>query len=70
VSQRIEGFMCERWLSGRKGSFLTDMARWLSEGKINVRETFVDGIDNWPVAFHGLFVGSNVGKTVVRVSAD
>jgi NADPH-dependent curcumin reductase CurA len=61
--------MSERFL-GRMESFFTDTARLLSEGKISVRETFVDGIDNWPVAFHGLFVGSNVGKTVVRVSAD
>ena len=36
--QRIEGFMCMPWLSGKKGSFLSDMAGWLKEGKIKPKE--------------------------------
>ena len=66
--QRIEGFMCMPWLSGQQGHFLADMSGWLKEGKLQVEETFFDGIEQWPVAFQSLFTGANTGKVVVRVA--
>ena len=66
-AQRIEGFVCAPWLSGKKGNFLNDMAGWYKEGKIVEQETVTDGIENWPVAFQSLFTGANRGKVVVRV---
>jgi NADPH-dependent curcumin reductase CurA len=65
--QRIEGFVCGPWLSGKKGNFLRDMHQYLREGKLIAQETFFEGIESWPVAFQALFTGRNVGKVVVRV---
>lgn len=65
--QRIEGFMCMPWLSGKQGNFLEDMSGWVKEGKITVEETFFEGIESWPLAFQALFTGGNKGKVVVRV---
>lgn len=65
--QRIEGFVCHAWLTGKKGNFFSDMAEWLQEGKVKVQETFFEGIDSWPLAFQSLFTGGNTGKVVVRL---
>jgi NADPH-dependent curcumin reductase CurA len=42
----------------------------VSEGKIECRETMVEGIENVPAAFAGLFRGDNTGKMLVRVGPD
>ena len=65
--QRIEGFVCTPWLDGKKGRFLSDMSKWLQEGKVKPKETFFDGIEQWPLAFQSLFTGKHLGKVVVRV---
>jgi len=65
--QRIEGFVCIPWLSGKKGNFLKDMYDWVQAGHITVEETVFEGIENWPVAFQGLFTGKNKGKAVVKL---
>lgn len=50
---------------------LDDLARWHGEGKINLTETVVEGLDEAPAAFAGIFSGNaNVGKLVVRVATD
>jgi NADPH-dependent curcumin reductase CurA len=67
TNQRIEGFVSTRWLSGQEGNFLRDMHLWLSEGKLKPKETFFEGIEQWPLAFQSLFTGTNVGKVVIRV---
>jgi NADPH-dependent curcumin reductase CurA len=50
--------------------FHRDMTKWAKEGKMKWRETIVDGVENAPKAFIGLFSGDNVGKMVVRVGPD
>lgn len=65
--QKVEGFLCFDWLGGAKGSFLSDMSRWLAEGKIKQEETVWEGMENWGEAFQSLFVGGNKGKVVVRL---
>jgi NADPH-dependent curcumin reductase CurA len=65
--QRIEGFVCHRWLHGQEGNFLQDMSQWLQEGKVHVQETVFEGIEKWPEAFQSLFLGKNFGKVVVKV---
>ena len=52
------------------GIFLSDMGTWISQGKIQWKETIVDGIDNATAAFLGLFKGKNLGKMIVRVGPD
>ncbi|MGM0576728.1 MAG: NADP-dependent oxidoreductase [Myxococcota bacterium] len=45
------------------------LAQYVAEGILSHRETVVDGLENAPGAFLGLFRGANVGKQVVRVGA-
>jgi integrase len=40
----------------------------LEAGKLVVRETVVEGLENAPEAFLGLLRGDNTGKMVVRIS--
>ncbi|MFC7133636.1 MULTISPECIES: NADP-dependent oxidoreductase [Salinibaculum] len=44
------------------------LATWVASGDISHRETVVDGLENAPEAFLGLFSGDNIGKQVVGVS--
>jgi hypothetical protein len=48
---------------------LTELANWIKAGKLHYREEIVDGIENAPEAFIGLFEGKNFGKLVIRVSS-
>ncbi|MEW6741478.1 MAG: NADP-dependent oxidoreductase [Planctomycetota bacterium] len=50
--------------------FRSDMAGWLRDGKIKWRETVVEGLENAPRAFVGLFKGENIGKMLVRIAPD
>ena len=38
------------------------------EGKIKAKEHVVEGLENAPKAFIGLFKGENIGKQIVKVS--
>ncbi len=44
------------------------LGKWLQEGKLNYRETIVEGFDNIPDAFLDLFKGNNIGKLLVKVA--
>lgn len=46
----------------------TDLAKWLHEGKLKYEETIVEGFENTPDAFFGLFKGTNLGKQLVKVA--
>ena len=50
--------------------FLHEVAPLVQEGKLECRETIVEGIENVPAAFAGLFRGDNTGKMLVRVGPD
>jgi len=51
-------------------NFLQDMSRWIAEGKVQRRETIVNGIENAPAALIGLFRGDNIGKMLVKLADD
>ena len=55
---------------GREADFLRDVSEWLKEGKIRYKEDVVEGLENAPQAFLGLFRGENFGKLLVRVGDD
>jgi len=46
------------------------LGEWVATGELEHRETVVDGLENAPDAFLGLFAGDNIGKQVVRVTND
>jgi len=52
----------------RTPDFYRDMAGWMGQGKIRWEETVVEGIENAPDAFLGLFRGENLGKMLVKLS--
>jgi NADPH-dependent curcumin reductase CurA len=49
--------------------FYADMGKWIAEGKIKWKETIVEGLENAPRAFIGLFKGENLGKMIVKIGA-
>lgn len=54
----------------RLPQFYADMKTWIDAGKIKWRETILEGLENAPKAFIGLFKGDNVGKMLVQISPD
>ena len=65
----MQGFIISDHLS-LYPEFLAEVGGWLKSGRIKREETIVDGIENAPRAFLGLFSGDNVGKMVVRLAPD
>jgi NADPH-dependent curcumin reductase CurA len=61
----LRGFLVSDFES-RRAEFERAMAGWLAAGQVKLRETIVEGVDNMPEAFMGLFRGDNVGKMLVR----
>ena len=47
---------------------LQQLAKWIKQRKLHYLEDIVDGLENAPEAFIGLFDGKNFGKLVVRVN--
>ena len=66
-SLKMQGFIVSNYRD-RIPAFIGDMSNWLAAGKIKYREDIVDGLENAPQAFLGLFSGQNFGKLVVKVS--
>jgi len=63
----IKGFVVGDHMT-RMSAFLAEVKSWLAEGALHWHETVVDGIENTPKAFIGLFQGRNLGKMLVRVA--
>jgi hypothetical protein len=66
---RIEGFIISDH-TGRFRDFVGEVGPWVGQGAIVSRETVLEGIENVPAAFAGLFRGDNTGKMLVRVGPD
>jgi NADPH-dependent curcumin reductase CurA len=50
--------------------FHSSMIKWINEGKIKWKETIVEGLENAPNAFIGLFKGENFGKMLVKIGTE
>jgi NADPH-dependent curcumin reductase CurA len=48
--------------------FARTVGEWLREGRLHVRETVVEGLDNAVSAFLGLLRGENTGKMIVKLA--
>jgi len=66
---RLQGFIVTHHMDKRP-QFQSDMGKWIAEGKIKVKETLIEGIENAPGAFIGLFKGENFGKMIVKIGSD
>lgn len=66
-SSLMQGFIVTDY-QARYGEGIRDLARWLREGKLKYAEHIVEGFENTPRAFLGLFAGENLGKQLVKVA--
>jgi NADPH:quinone reductase len=65
-SAQMRGFIVTEY-AARFPEGALQLAQWLSEGKLKYAETVVEGFENTPRAFIGLFSGENLGKQIVKV---
>ncbi len=65
----IQGFIISDYPE-RDAAFLEDCTRWVRDGKLKYREDVVEGLENAPSAFLGLFEGKNFGKLLVAVASN
>ncbi|MEO8454502.1 MAG: NADP-dependent oxidoreductase [Sphingomicrobium sp.] len=63
---QLKGFIVFDYFP-RMEEFYRDMAPWLASGAVKPRETIVEGLENMPDAFLGLFKGENTGKMLVKL---
>jgi NADPH-dependent curcumin reductase CurA len=66
-SIKMQGFIVSDHYD-RFGDFIGEVGPWLAQGDIKYPEHVVQGLENAPEAFLGLFSGSNFGKLIVQVA--
>jgi NADPH-dependent curcumin reductase CurA len=50
--------------------FLAEVGPWVHDGRLQVRETVVEGLENAPDALIGLLRGDNTGKMLVKIGEE
>ena len=63
----MQGFIITDY-AARFSEGVKQLAQWVAEGKLKYAETIVEGFENTPQAFIGLFTGDNLGKQIVKVA--
>jgi NADPH-dependent curcumin reductase CurA len=66
-SALMRGFIITAY-AARFAEGVTQLAQWLTAGKLKYAETIAEGFENTPQAFIGLFSGDNLGKQIVKVA--
>ena len=62
----IKGFLVLDYFP-RLAEFYAEMGPWVANGTVKSRETIVEGLEQTPDAFLGLFRGKNIGKMLVKL---
>ncbi|MEM7115487.1 MAG: NADP-dependent oxidoreductase [Chloroflexota bacterium] len=62
----LKGFIVTDYMR-QLPQFFADMGPWAASGQMKWRETIVEGLENAPEAFIGLFTGENLGKMLVKL---
>ena len=65
-SALMRGFIITDY-AARFAEGVVQLGKWFAEGKLKHAETIVEGFDNTPAAFIGLFKGENLGKQLVKI---
>ena len=65
-SALMKGFIITDYMP-RFAEGVTELGQWLAQGKLKFAENIVEGFENTPQAFLGLFAGENLGKQLVKV---
>lgn len=63
----LKGFLRKDYFD-RQEEGLKQLTTWIKEGKIKYKENIIEGLENAPDAFLGLFRGENLGKQLVKIS--
>ena len=63
----MKGFIVTDYMP-RFAEGIMQLAQWFREGKLKHAESIVEGLENTPQAFIGLFAGENLGKQIVKVA--
>ncbi len=66
-SATMKGFIVMNY-AGMFGEGAAELGRWLKQKKLKYAENIIEGLENTPKAFIGLFKGENLGKQLVKVS--
>lgn len=64
----LRGFIVSDWMS-EMSEGTQELVAFFLKGSLQSKETFVEGFENIPHAFMGLFKGSNTGKMVVKIKS-
>ncbi|MEO1321842.1 MAG: hypothetical protein AAFV59_02430 [Pseudomonadota bacterium] len=64
---QLRGFIVSTHID-MTADFQRDMATWIQSGQMKFEETVMEGVENAPNAFMGLFSGQNKGKMLVKLS--
>jgi NADPH-dependent curcumin reductase CurA len=66
-SALMKGFIVGDYADGFKEA-VEELGKWVRDGKVKYEENIVEGFENVPDAFLGLFSGDNLGKQLVKVA--
>ena len=65
-SATMKGFIVTNYMH-RFAEGIAQLAQWFTSGQLKHAETIVEGFENTPHAFIGLFSGENLGKQIVKI---
>ena len=49
---------------------ILQLSQWFKEGKLKIKETRINGLENMGAAFQSMMTGGNIGKQIVCISGD
>uniref|UniRef100_A0A4X1TMG5 15-oxoprostaglandin 13-reductase n=1 Tax=Sus scrofa TaxID=9823 RepID=A0A4X1TMG5_PIG len=51
-------------------SGILQLSQWFKEGKLKIKETVINGLENMGAAFQSMMTGGNIGKQIVCISKE
>ncbi len=67
---KMQGFIVGDYIAEIGAEFAQNMAQYVLEGKVVVKEKVFEGIASTGAAFVDMMAGGNIGKQVVKVVAQ